>query len=109
MATDEVFNFGPVPAGPQMNVTATYAELKSSPQLYFEESFLQNTKRLIFVSNWFIGRRHRLDDGLVGSGFLHDSGTLSSLLGHLKAAINAHAGAAAADHDRRCRVCCKCN
>ncbi|ETI24842.1 hypothetical protein G647_04212 [Cladophialophora carrionii CBS 160.54] len=38
MATDEVFTFGPVPAAPQKNVTATYAELRSSPELYFEES-----------------------------------------------------------------------
>ncbi|KIW27842.1 uncharacterized protein PV07_07543 [Cladophialophora immunda] len=36
MANDEVFNFGPVPATPRLNVTVTYDELKSHPELYFQ-------------------------------------------------------------------------
>ncbi|EXJ60328.1 hypothetical protein A1O7_04480 [Cladophialophora yegresii CBS 114405] len=51
---DEVFTFGPVPAAPQMNVTATYAELKSSPELYFEESgadigWMMSSSVLVFL------------------------------------------------------------
>lgn len=47
MATEEVFNFGPVPALPRTSVTATYSELELHPERYFQASNPQDTNVLL--------------------------------------------------------------
>jgi len=50
MATQEVFDIGPVPAAPRFNVSVTYDELKSHPELYFQGSFYGKAEAAFFYS-----------------------------------------------------------
>ena len=98
MAVDESFNFGPVPASPQVNVTATYAELKTHPELYFKESSCLKSTVWHVPSNCYAGRRCWLHDAGSGACLFHDSWSLPTLFRRFTATVDTHSRASSSDH-----------